>query len=212
MELFSDALEQYLTSLVPNRDPVLLEMESRAERDPFPILGPVAGYLAYFLARLHGARSIFEMGSGYGYSTAWFARAVKENGGGTVHHTVWDDDLSRDARGYLQRLGYGDTVAFHAAEAMATLAQEPGPFDVIFNDIEKSDYPASLSLIKQKLRPSGLLLMDNMLWSGRVFDEESQSDSSVGVRTATKLLFSDPDFRAVLLPVRDGLVAAQLIG
>src|SRR5512147_6968 len=97
------------------------------------------------------ARSIFELGSGYGYSTAWFAKAVKENGGGTVHHTVWDQKLSEKARVHLERLGYAGMVEYHVAEAVGTLRQQPGEFDLIFSDIDKKGYRASLPVIKQKL-------------------------------------------------------------
>src|SRR5574342_339346 len=87
-------VQDYLTSLLPEREPELRKMEKYAERNYFPIIGPVCGYYCYQLTRLIGARSVFELGSGYGYSTAWFAKAVKENGGGIIHHTVWDEQLS----------------------------------------------------------------------------------------------------------------------
>lgn len=70
-------------------------MEAYAREAHFPIIGPTAGQFCYLMARAIGARRIFEMGSGFGYSTAWFARAVKENGGGTVFHVVWDEALTR---------------------------------------------------------------------------------------------------------------------
>src|SRR5437879_13532895 len=111
-------------------------MEAYAKETRFPIIGPVAGHFCYLLARMTGARRIFEMGSGFGYSTAWFARAVKENGGGIVHHVVWDDRLSREARENLVALGLADVVQFHVGEAVATLQQAPGPFGVICNDMQ----------------------------------------------------------------------------
>jgi caffeoyl-CoA O-methyltransferase len=101
------------------------------------------------------ARSVFEMGSGFGYSTAWFAKAVWENGGGVVHHVVWDEELSNMAALHLERLGFGDLVQYHKVEAVETLRGIQGPFDLIFNDIEKQDYPASLPLIKEKCAPVG---------------------------------------------------------
>ncbi|HET6847129.1 MAG TPA: hypothetical protein VFH29_09865, partial [Anaerolineales bacterium] len=87
-------VQDHLIKLVPPREPEMVAMERYAARTGFPIIGPAAGYFCYQVARILGARSVFELGSGYGYSTAWFARAVKENGGGKVHHTVWDDKLS----------------------------------------------------------------------------------------------------------------------
>src|SRR5215217_5287853 len=121
MELFAPALPAYVDSLVPPRPPELLAMEAYAREHDFPIIGPACGHLCYQLARMMKARRVFELGSGYGYSTAFFARAVQENGGGTVDHVVWDDDLSRRARGHLGRLGLGDVVRYQVDEAVAAL-------------------------------------------------------------------------------------------
>ena len=134
------AIQEFLIGLVPPREHELQTMEDYGNRTNFPIIGPAAGYLCYLMARLIGAQSVFEMGSGYGYSTAWFARAVKENGGGVVHHVVWDEKLSEMAAEHLARLGYQDLIQYHVAEAVATLREMPGPFDLIFCDIEKQDY------------------------------------------------------------------------
>src|ERR1700687_1871393 len=104
------------------------------------------------------------MGSGYGYSTAWFAKAVKENGGGQVYHVVWDEKLSQMARQHLVELGYGEIVKFRVGEAIKALRETEGPFDLIFNDIDKDGYPESLPGIASKLRPGGVLIVDNLHW------------------------------------------------
>jgi caffeoyl-CoA O-methyltransferase len=207
-ELQSEQVRDYLISLVPPRSPELQAMEAYAEETNFPIIGPAAGQLCHLIARMIGARQVFEMGSGYGYSTAWFARAVHENGGGTVHHVVWDEDLSKRARRHLNALGYGDTVRYHVAEAVATLQQTKGPFDVIFNDIDKEAYPTSLPIIAEKLRPGGVLIIDNMLWSGRIFDPDDTSPATVGVREFTRRITTDPAWTVSLVPIRDGLIVA----
>ncbi len=100
-------LQSYLDGLVPERDPELLAMEEHAREHGFPIIGPACGHLCYQVARMTGAQRVFELGSGYGYSTAWFARAVRENGGGEVHHTVWDQALSDQARATPPGAGAG---------------------------------------------------------------------------------------------------------
>src|SRR5574339_1005256 len=115
-EINYQVVQNFLESLIPPREPELQQMEEYAAKNSFPIIGPVCGYYCYQLARMIDARSIFELGSGFGYSTAWFAKAVQENGGGVVHHTVWDDDLSKRAQGHLSALGRADVVEFHVAE------------------------------------------------------------------------------------------------
>ncbi len=201
-------VQDFLTSLVPARDAEMQAMEEYARRTEFPIIGPAAGYTCYQIARLARARSIFEMGSGYGYSTAWFARAVKENGGGVVHHVVWDKKLSKMARDHLARLGYEGTVKYHVGEAVETLQHMNEPIDLIFNDIEKQGYPSSLPIIKQKLRPGGVLIIDNILWHGRIFDPQDHSPATEGVRAATQTLAHDPDWIVTVMPIRDGMIVA----
>ena len=155
-----------------------------------------------------GARRVFELGSGFGYSTAFFARAVEENGGGVVHHVVWDEALSTQARTHLDAMGYGSLVTYHVGEAIETLRSHDGPFDLIFNDIDKHGYPDSLPVIAEKLRPSGALIIDNMLWHGSIFDDADQSASTQGVREFTRLITSDPGWIASLVPLRDGMFLA----
>ena len=207
-KLTYSAIQQYLIDLVPAREQEMQEMEKYAVKTEFPIIGPAAGYICYQIARMIRAISVFEMGSGYGYSTAWFAKAVRENGGGVVHHVVWDDELSNMAALHLERLGFGDLVQYHKAEAVETLRGIKGPFDLIFNDIEKQDYPVSLPLIKEKLRPGGVLIVDNTLWSGQIFDKKDQSQATNGVRKFTRLITQDPDWIVSLLPIRDGMILA----
>lgn len=208
-ELHHPDLRSYLDSLVPKRPRELQIMEEYAREHGFPIVGPASGQFCYLQARLIGAKRVFELGSGYGYSTAWFCRAVRENGGGEVHHVVWDKDLSNRARRHLDSLGYGDIVRFTVGEAVTALSHAEGSFDLIFNDIEKEAYPASLPVIAEKLRSGGLLIVDNLLWSGRVFDPSDSEASTQAIREFTRLVVNDPGWVATLVPIRDGLLVAQ---
>lgn len=203
-----DKTQEYLESLVPPRGSELQAMEKYADEHDFPILGPVCGNYCYQLAIMMKATSVFEMGSGYGYSTAWFAKAVKENGGGVVHHTVWDEKLSKMATNHLSRLGFDGLVQYHMAEAVETLRKTQGPFDIIFNDIDKKAYPDSLPVIKDKLRSGGLLIIDNMLWSGRVWDEDDNDQSTEAIHRFTCDITTDPDWIVSLTPIRDGMIIA----
>ena len=207
-KLTYSAVQNFLTSLVPAREPEMVLMEEYADEHNFPIIGPAAGYNCYQIARMVDAKSVFEMGSGYGYSTAWFAKGVQENGGGVVHHTVWDEKLSNMAREHLSTLGYDGLIEYHLAEAVETLQNMPGPLDLIFNDIDKSAYPTSLPIIKGKLKSGGVLIIDNVLWGGRIFDAADKSASTNGIREFTRLITTDTDWVVSLVPVRDGMIVA----
>jgi predicted O-methyltransferase YrrM len=206
--LIDPRVAQHLEQLVPARPEVMVEMEELAEARGFPIIGPAVGHLCYQVARMIGATCIFELGSGFGYSTAWFARAVRENGGGTVHHSVWDEELSRQAREFLSRLGSADLVRFHVGESIDALRNTDGPFDVVFNDIDKQAYPDSLEAIVPKLRSGGVLIVDNLLWHGRIFDLTDDSEPTRGVRELTRRITTDASWISSVVPIRDGVLVA----
>ena len=88
------------------------------------------------------------------------------------------------------------------------MKQTEGPFDIIFNDIDKEAYPASLPVIKEKLRRGGLLIIDNMLWHGYIFDPKNTSPATQGVHEFTKQITNDPDWIVSLSPMRDGMIVA----
>jgi predicted O-methyltransferase YrrM len=206
--LLASRVEQHIEELVPARPDILTEMERLADEKDFPIIGPAVGQLCYQITRLSGARSVFELGSGFGYSTAWFARGVKENGGGVVYHSVWDAELSNQAKHFLGRLGYNHIVRYHLGESVQTLKESKGAFDIVSNDIDKEGYPESLDVIAAKVRSGGVLIVDNLLWHGRIFDSEDQSAATKGVRELTNRIARDPNWIASLLPMRDGLMMA----
>ena len=208
-EPLAPGVAPYLDALVPPRPPELQAMEAEAARTNFPIIGPAAGHFCYLMTRLVGATTVFELGSGFGYSTAWFARGVQENGGGVVHHVVRDAELSARAQKHLAALGLDHLVEFHVGEAVAALRDATGPFDLIFNDIDKAGYPASLPVITRQLRRGGLLLVDNLLWHGRVLDSTDQTADTTGVCELTRLVTTDPAWIASIVPIRDGVLVAQ---
>jgi predicted O-methyltransferase YrrM len=207
--LISQTVSDHLEALVPPRAPELARMERVARKIDFPIIGPAVGQLCYLLARTIGARRVFELGSGFGYSTAWFARAVKENGGGVVHHVVWDDDLSQRARRHLAVLKLDDIVRYTVGEAVEALRRAEGELDLIFNDIDKRGYPDALPVIESKLRSGGLLITDNLLWSGRIFDAKDRSPDTQGVRKLTRMVMKSQGWTASIVPIRDGVLVAR---
>jgi len=196
-----------MASLDAQPDPVLAAMEALAERRRFPIVGRQAGSFMAMLARLMGARRVLEMGSGYGYSALWFARAIPEDG------KVICTDLSADnrdlAQGYFRTAGVEKKIEFHVGDALAFARAQKGGFDIVFNDIDKHDYPASIEVAVSLLRPGGLFITDNALWSGKVADEEAKDATTESVRAFNRGVFSRPDLESVLLPVHDGLAVCR---
>jgi len=202
-------LTTWLDGLVPARQPVIAALEAEAKETGFPIIGPASAHLCYLLARLTGARRVCELGSGFGYSTSFLARAVIENGGGEVHHTVLDESLSARARDILREAGVLDPVVFHVGEAVEALRALDGAFDLVLLDIDKDGYPSALPVIEAKLRPGGVLIADNMIRHGRIFDEAERSAATEGIRAFTRMVSGSPDWIATIVPVRDGVLVAR---
>ena len=149
-------------------EPALLEMEAEGKERGFPIIGRLVGVTVELLARSVGARRVFELGSGFGYSAYWFSRAVGT--GGEVHCTDGDPANEPKALGYLSRAGVAGSIRWHVGDAVTNLAGVDGAFDVVYNDIDKHGYPDAWRAARDRIRVGGLYLCDNVLWSGSVAD------------------------------------------
>lgn len=195
-------IEEYLERVTPRRPETLEEMESLAARRHFPIVGPQVGRLLFLLARSIGARHVLECGSGFGYSAWWFAQAIQAGGRVVMSETSAENvALARD---FLGRDGLLEKVALNEANALDVIERTPGPFDVIFCDIDKHDYPRVYPFLRTRLRPGGLFICDNMLWFGKVVGPDEDDDTR-GVRELTRLLYEDAGYVTTILPLRDGV-------
>ncbi len=195
-------IDAYLERLTPSGDGLLGEMESYAERNGFPIVGPLVGRLLFQLALVSGAKSVFELGSGFGYSAYWFAKAVGTDG--SVVFTDMSPDNAGMAAGYFRRAGIHERVEIITGDALAVLRESEGGFDIIFNDIDKEYYPLVVDAAYEKLRKGGIFITDNVLWSGRVLTDDA-SPGTQGVREFTRLLLGHGGFFTSIIPLRDGV-------
>jgi len=199
------AVEDYLYSLLPPRDEVLAEMEALAAEQKIPIVGPAVGRVLYQLALMIGAKTVFEMGSAIGYSTIWWARALGD--GGRVIYTDGDPKNAERARRYFERAGVADRITIKTGDALELLSEQKQPFDIIFNDVDKEDYPRVFRLAVPRLRKGGLFVTDNVLWSGKVAQGNPDSHTNA-ILEFNRQLYSSPDLFSTILPIRDGVSVA----
>lgn len=195
-------VESYMYSLIPKRDPVLVEMEERADRENIPIIGPVVARVLYQYAMISGARSVFEMGSAIGYSTIWLARAVGPTG--RVFYTDGSRKNADHARAYFERAGVADRIEILVGDSIELIESSSSDFDLIFNDVDKYQYPDALLRAVPRLKRGGLLITDNTLWYGKVATDASDRDTE-GVREFNRLAYASPELYTTILPIRDGL-------
>lgn len=200
------AVEDYLYSLLPPRDEVLAEIEAEAAKRKIPIVGPAVGRVLYQLALMIQARNVFELGSAVGYSTIWWARAVGE--GGRVIYTDGDRKKADEARRYFDRAGVTKQITLKTGDALELLSEEKQDFDIIFNDVDKEDYPRVFKLAVPHLRKGGLFVTDNVLWSGKVAQSNPSEASTKAILEFNRLLYNSKDLFTTILPIRDGVAVA----
>ncbi len=203
-----DDVEEYLYQLLPERDAVVAEMEDYAAQNNVPIIGPaVARTLALFV-QVSGAKRIFEMGSAIGYSTIWLARAAGPKG--KVIYTDGDPEKARRAKDYFRRAGVAKRSDVRVGDAHDLLQKTPGKFDLIFNDVDKQQYPASFRVAVPKLRRGGLFISDNTLWSGKAARPAAPDDiHTKGIQEFNRLVYASKELYPVLIPMRDGVTVCR---
>ncbi len=195
-------MDRYLNGLLPARDAVPAEMEAYAEQQSFPIIGPQAGQFLMWTARLHQPRRVFEMGSGFGYSMYWILRGAPQAVAIGTERSA--DNIQRAVDG-LGRAGLAGRVTFHQGDAFDILRASEGPYDMIFNDVDKDRYPEAFHLAMSRLRPGGLLMTDNVLWSGKVAGADEGDRHTQGVREYNRLMFEADGVTSTIVPIRDGI-------
>jgi len=207
MNITDSRINAYITNLslesqLPEFDEVLRDMEAYASQHHFPIIGPQVGRFLRQLAIISGAKNIFEMGSGYGYSAIWFAGGITE--GGRIICTEGSEENKKLAQNYLKQVGYDNVVDFKVGDAREIIKNHSGPFDIILNDIDKEQYPEAFDLAIPRLRKGGIFITDNVLWSGRIFDD-NPDEATRGILEFNRKLFESRDIFSSIIPIRDGL-------
>ena len=199
-------VDDYLYSMLPKRDAVLVEMEEYATEHDVPIVGPAVAGVLQQLALMINARAVFELGSAIGYSTIWWAQAVGDKG--QVIYTDGDPKNAERARGYFTRAGVASRIKIHTGDALEYLSEQKQEFDIIFNDVDKDDYPRVLRLVAPRLRKGGLFITDNVLWSGRVAEKNPSDARTKAILEFNRKLYDSTEFYTTILPIRDGLAVA----
>ena len=200
--LTSPLIEDYILEKTRVSDSIVDEMHSYADDNEVPIVGPLVGKFLYQIATVINAESVFEMGSGFGYSAYWFSKAFTEKG--TVVCTDFSKEHKDAAENFFNKAGYEKYLDFICGNSIDILKNSDDKYDIIFVDIDKEQYPDVIDLAYDKLNKNGIMIADNTLWYGRVI-EEDELPSTKGVKIFNNLMSEDKRFLTTILPLRDGV-------
>jgi caffeoyl-CoA O-methyltransferase len=199
-------VEKYLECLLPKRDAVLADMEKYASQRDIPIIGPACGRLLHLLAQISGAKRMFEMGSAIGYSTIWLARGAGADA--EIYYTDGDPENARRARDNFRRGGVEDRIQLLVGDAVKLIDDVSGAFDLIFIDVDKYQYPDALRKAVPRLRSGGLLITDNVLWSGHAA-RRAKDASTRSIQQFNRMIYSSSELFPIIVPLRDGVAVCR---
>jgi len=201
-DLLMQGLNEYLDRLLPERDPILTEMEKYALQQDFPIVGPQVGRFLYQIAFLLKPKFIFEMGSGFGYSAYWFCLGAPQ---AKVIYTELDPQNIVRAKTWFKSGNRINQIIFKQGRAQDILAESKNSFDIIFIDVDKYEYPQAFTLALNRVKKGGIVITDNLLWYGKVISESHSDQDTLGVRQINEMLFQTEGVFSSIIPIRDGI-------
>lgn len=213
MHFLSEDLENYIAEH-SGAEPELLRSLARETYlkviQPRMITGHYQGRVLSMLSKLIRPRHILEIGTYTGYSALCLAEGLQSDG--KLHTIEINEELEDIQKRYFSQSPYGARIIPHTGDALDLVPKMELQFDLVFIDAGKTDYDAHFENAIQKVRPGGIILSDNVLWSGKVVATASPSDKATqALQAYNKKLMQDPRIETVILPVRDGLTLSRVI-
>jgi predicted O-methyltransferase YrrM len=214
--MLSEDVERVVDLAGADPEPLLAEMTAHGRERDFPIVGPAVGRLLRTLARLADAERVFEFGSGFGYSAAWFAGALPDDG--ELVLTDYDEANLAEAREFLREGGYDDLVRYETGDALDTFRATDGDFDVVLVDLEKHRYVEAFDLARDRVREGGLLVADNMLAGPMTpadvraaLEGEATGDHASGIARYIERVRDDDGFETSIVPLGEGIAVSRRV-
>ncbi len=212
MELFSDPekMDRYLEKHSSPEDGVLQELTRHTylkEVHPNMLSGKVLGAFLQMFSKLHSPDRILEIGTYTGYSAICLARGLKTNG--KLITLEVNEELKANTLSFFKKAGVDRQIELINGNALEIIPTLDETFDLVFIDAHKEDYPAYYEAAMKKLAHGGYILADNVLWSGKVLDENPSDTSTQAIQQFNQMISDDVRVENLLLPIRDGLMVIQ---
>ncbi|AVM49742.1 O-methyltransferase [Capnocytophaga sp. oral taxon 878] len=212
MHFLSIDLEEYANQHTDNEPLLLQELTRRTHLSvlqPRMLSGHLQGRFLSLLSKLVRPKTILEIGTYTGYATLCLAEGLAPNG--TLHTIDVKEELIDLQTEFFNRSGYGSQIVQHLGKAADIIPTLSSTFDLVFIDADKQNYALYFDLVIQKMNPGGIILSDNVLWSGKVAEEVKPSDKHTQALMAyNQKIKDDPRVETVLLPIRDGITVCRV--
>lgn len=212
MDFISEELDNYVIEHTQS-EPELLQQLNRETQakvlQPRMLSGHYQGRVLSMISKLVSPKTILEIGTYTGYSALCMMEGIQEDG--KLHTIDHNEELFSLQRNYFDKSGFGEQIIQHTGEALEIIPTMEGPFDLVFIDADKENYCNYFELILPKMKTGGVILSDNVLWSGKVLEKPKRDDIDTRALIAyNKLLNTHPKVESVLLPIRDGLIITRV--
>lgn len=212
MNFLPENIDQYASDH-SQKEPILLQELFKETWQkalvPRMISGHYQGRVLSMISKLVSPKTILEIGTYTGYSALCLAEGLQKNG---VLHTIdHNEELYDFQRKYFDLSNYKDQIKQHVGEALELLPDIKGPFDLVFIDADKANYSNYFKAVIDKMNPGGVILSDNVLWSGKVTEAPNEKDEDTkALIIYNQIMNQDPRIETVLLPIRDGLTISRV--
>ena len=212
MEFIDEGIEEYARQHTEPENDLLKELVRETHAmvlQPRMLSGHLQGRFLSFIAKVYQPSLILEIGTYTGYSALCLAEGLKADG--RLITIDVNEELETFTRSFFNRSAYRDQIDYRIADAAVEIQAVEGPIDLVFIDADKRNYALYFDLVISKMRSGGLILVDNVLWSGKIIEESAKDKSTEALRDFNTKVANDPRVEPLLLPIRDGLFLLRVI-
>ncbi len=210
MQRFDDSVAQFILDHTTPEDELLSQLERETYLKvlrPRMVSGHLQGKVLEMLSYMVQPKYILELGTFTGYSALCLVKGLQA--GGELHTIDINDELETFAQKYFDKSEKGKQIHLHIGDARDIIPQLPQQFDLVFMDADKRQYPAYYELVRERVRPGGFILADDVLWYGKMKMDEADDAYTKGLMDFNRMVQEDPAVDNVILPIRDGIMAIR---
>ena len=212
MDFISDKLADYLNKNSEKEPEILSQLSKETHQkilQPRMLSGHIQGRFLSFISKIKSPDKILEIGTYTGYSTICLAEGLSKNG--KIDTIDKNEELIKIQNKYFEKSGYRNKIIQHTGDALDILKNLNEKYDIIFIDADKENYINYFNQVSNKLSKNGIIISDNVLWSGKVLDSNQMDEETSTLVQFNKIINDDKRFKSIILPIRDGISISRLV-